>query len=310
MKKDRIFYIINEVNEGLSLSNNPRQISNLLLNVLTKVMNVDASWVRLEDAGSQAELLTVTRGLTGTQNKELQAPELRRVLDDRIGIGDMVIIPDISRDEALSSSTFVSSGFGCLVIVPLVTYQFRGILGTMWRVTKGFDADYAFLLMVIGNLVCSALERSALYERLVGRGEPETEAKYDIEEFEKLVALAERYSRATRLAIKEAVVRAKGNEGTMPPSLFLPAREGLGEEMDLLLPADELGAGNGDTGRPPEPGPMPSPELAAGTTAGAKDLSGQHERLMKAFIRLHRDISAGHGSAEGQNPGNSLKSKL
>jgi hypothetical protein len=300
MRKDSIFYIINEINEELSLSNNPRQICNLVLNVLTKVLNVDASWIRLEDAGSQAELLTVTRGLTGAQNQELQAPELRRVIDDRIGIGDLVIIPEISRDEALSSTTFVNSGFGCLVIVPLVTYQVRGVLGTMWRVTKGFDADFAFLLTVIGNLVCSTLERAALYERLVGRSEPEAETRYDIEEFEKLVALAERYSRATRLAIKEAVVRAKGSEGITPPSLAV-----FGEGVDLMLPEEGLGTGNGEEGRAAgsgpaaevtpggedgvgaEPGLMSSPDSAVVTTPGVNDPLASHERRMKAFIKLH-----------------------
>jgi hypothetical protein len=309
MRKDRIFYIINEVNEELSLSNNPRQISNLLLNALTRVMNVDASWVRLEDAGSQTELLTVTRGLTSAQNLELQAPELRSVLDDRIGVGDTVIIPDISQDEVLGSTSFVKYGFGCLVVIPLATYQLRGVLGTMWRITKGFDADYTFLLMVIGNLACSALERAALYERLAGRSETESEAKYDIDEFEKLVALAERYSRATRMAIKEAVVRAKGNEGAAPPSLIVPAPEDLGEGTAPPLPAGESGPGNVKEERPsvlePEPGPEAHEprdrEEEAGPEPGAIILASlpvraagdvddglaRHEQRMKAFARLH-----------------------
>jgi hypothetical protein len=297
MRKDRIFYIINEVNEELSLSNSPRQICNLVLNVLTKVMNVDASWVRLEDTSSQAEVLTVSRGLTGTQNQALQAPELRRVLDDRIGIGDLVIIPDLSRDEALISSTFVDSGFGCLVIVPLVTNQVRGILGTMWRITKRFDADYAFLLMIIGHLVGTSLERAALYERLQGRNEPEAGTRYDIEEFEKLVALAERYSRATRQAIKEAVVRAKGSEGAISPPLLV-----FGEGVDLALPDEGPEAGDGAEDRLSEvspahgaardragevrPGSTPSAEEAQGTPV-VKEPPGIHEKRMRAFIKLH-----------------------
>ena len=216
MRKERIFFVINEANEALSLSNRPRQILNLILNVLSKSLGVDAGWAHLTVAGNQEEAVAVSRGLTAAQMRELQVPGLRRVLEDRIGTGDLVVIPDLARDECLGVPTLIKAGFGSMVVVPLITGQWRGTLGAVWRTTKGFDTDCGYVMMVVGNLVCSALERAALYERLLGGTEPETGIKYDIEEFEKLVALAEQYSRATRLAISEAVVRAKGTENAAP----------------------------------------------------------------------------------------------
>jgi len=275
MRKDRIFFTINEINEALSVSNDPRQIINLALNVLSKVLNVDASWVYLADVSTQEEVLTVSRGITNAQTKELLAPELRRVLTDRMGLGDLAIIPDISHDEYLAGSSFVEAGFGSLVVVPLVTSRVKGILGTMWRVTKGFDTDFGFLLLVIGNLICSALERAALYERMRGGAEQEPEIKYDIEEFEKLVALAEKYSRATRLAIEEAVVRAKGTGNATPRSL-----EALGERMEALLSSTGE-TGDGGTGQPPGEGPAGQAAPVAGESPEL------HERRMKAFARHH-----------------------
>jgi hypothetical protein len=301
MRKDRIFFTINEINEALSSSNHPRQIINLALSVLSKILNVDASWVHLTNVGSQEEVLTTSRGLTSAQSQELLEPALRHVLNDRIGTGDLVIVPDISRDEYLSRSTFVKAGFGSLIVVPLMTYQIRGILGTMWRVTKGFDTDYGFLLMVIGSLICSALERAALYERLIGDAEPEPEVKYDIEEFEKLVALAEKYSRATRLAIEEAVVRAKGTESA---AAARPLAD-LGERVDRLLSGNGQGAGDG-TLEPSEEGPsagltqeqeagsgppeesIPPPEAGPKEVPAARDpLLELHERRMRAFKQNH-----------------------
>jgi GAF domain-containing protein len=276
MRKDRIFFTLNEINEALSASNDPRQIVNLALNVLSKVLNVDASWVYLADLSTQEEVLTASRGLSNAQTQELLAPDLRRILADRMGLGDLAIIPDISHDEYLAGSTFVEAGFGSLVVVPLVTSQVKGILGTMWRVTKGFDTDYGFLLLVIGNLICSALERAALYERMRGGAEQEPEIKYDIEEFEKLVALAEKYSRATRLAIEEAVVRAKGTGNVTPRSL-----EALGEKMEALLSGGTGKTGNGESGQPPEAGP------AGRAAPGAGESPEVHQRRMKAFARHH-----------------------
>jgi hypothetical protein len=274
MKKDRIFFIINETNETLSLSNYPRHIVNLVLNLLSKVMDVDASWVHLTAVSGEDPALLVSRGLNGAQGQELQSPGLRSVLEDRIGTGDLVVVPDLSRDGNLGSSSFAAAGFGSLVAVPLMTEQSRGVLGAMWRLTKPFDADYGFLLLVIGNLVCSALERAALYGRLLGQTEPEPEIKYDIEEFDRLVTLAEQYSRATRLAISEAVVRAKGEDGALPRHLAAP--DGGGE---LLLP-------NGVT---LEDAPE-LPRVTPGNGDGA-GVSDQHEQRMKAFARMHAALT-------------------
>jgi hypothetical protein len=296
MRKDRIFFVINEINEALSLSNHHKQILNLVLNVLTRVMGVDASWVHLADTGTRQEVLTTSRGLTIAQNEALLAPALRSVLEDRIGTGDLMIIPDLSRDEKLSASTFVAAGFGSLVAVPLLTTRMKGILGTMWRVTKSFDADYGFLLLIIGSLVGSALERADIYEQLLGQVEPEPGTRYEIEEFEKLVALAEQYSRATRLAMNEAVVRARGEECPGLQPLVPPVTA-------ELLPVELPGRGDGETGLPPEAaaeagdparsetasGPaavdIKSPEVSE--TPGAAGLSDSHERRMKDFARLH-----------------------
>lgn len=267
MRKERIFFIINETSEALSLSNRPRQVLNLVLNVLAKFLNVDASWVRLTGVANQEGVLTVSRGLTAAQARELLAPGLRRVLEDRIGTGDLAIIPEMSRDEGLGMSTFVRAGFSSMVVVPLITGQSSGTLGAMWRQTKAFDTDYGLLLMVVGHLVSAALERAALYERLTG-AEPEPDIKYDIEEFEKLVALAEQYSRATRLAISEAVVRAKGTDIAAPRPLEALAA-GMEPQPDMPGgPAD----GNGKQAVP-EAGPLL-----------------QHERLMQAFVKHHPKV--------------------
>lgn len=112
-------------------------------------------------------------------------PLFREVL----GLGNRIVIPNLSLDGAYGLSVFEKAGFCSLVAVPITTYKVLGILGAVDEKKRKFDNDIAQLLSVIASLVGVSLTKTNIMQKALPEktGEPadsnphiDTEIKLDI----------------------------------------------------------------------------------------------------------------------------------
>ena len=163
--KNDIFNAIRDVNETLSLTNEPGQLINMSLDTLSQVMEVECCWIQTIE-GAHRPSLAAERGLTPEMRAELAAMDTDRgFTGEVIGLGHRVIIPDISADGAHGLGSFREAGFKWLVAVPLMTYRVHGILGIASRKRKALRKETPELAMVIGGLIGAALNKSHLSQK-------------------------------------------------------------------------------------------------------------------------------------------------
>jgi hypothetical protein len=112
-------------------------------------------------------------------------PLFREVL----GLGNRIVIPNLSLDGAYGLSVFEKAGFCSLVAVPITTYKVLGILGAADEKKRKFGNDIAQLLSVIASLVGVSLTKTSIMQKALPEktGEPaepepriNTEIKLDI----------------------------------------------------------------------------------------------------------------------------------
>jgi len=237
MRKKRIYFIISEIVEALSLSNKPRQLLDTTLDTLMNIKNMHSCWIQLLLPEKNKLKLTTCRNFSRKMTRELNLLTSMNGINGYVfGLGDNVSISNLPNDTRFGLSSFVEAGLLSVAIVPLRTYHTRGILGVASRVRDYFDKDFIDVLLLTGNLVCAALDKADLYQRLEDRvSELEQGIKYETEEngekvagdneyeeamsdqetaisikgLEDLAGLAEEYHRKAHSAIKDAIVEAK-----------------------------------------------------------------------------------------------------
>jgi hypothetical protein len=240
MRKKRILSIINEIVEALSLSNKTRQLSDAALDSLMNIKNIHSCWIQLLLPEKNKLKLTAYRNFSKKMTGELNLLNSMNGIDSYVfGLGNNVSISNLPNDTRFGLSSFKEAGLFSVAVVPLRTYHTRGILGVASRVRDYFDKDFIDVLLLIGNLVCAALDKADLYQRLEDRvSELEQEIKYEakvngkevnadreyeettsdqettisIKGLEDLADLAEEYHRRAHSAIKDAIVEAKEME--------------------------------------------------------------------------------------------------
>ena len=108
-----------------------------------------------------------------------------------LGMGNRIVIPNLSLDGAYGLSVFEKAGFYSLVAVPITTYKALGILGAADEKKRKFSSDIAQLLSVIASLVGVSLTKTSIMQKALPEktgkpAEPEpyidTETKLDITE--------------------------------------------------------------------------------------------------------------------------------
>lgn len=169
-KTDKIFSIISEVNEVLSVSNEPQQLLDMILDTLFEVLKIDCCWVQLFSLESRKLWLAAYRGFTPDMKREIGSTDLEHSFAHQVaGLGHKISISDLSRDREYGLSSLSKTGLRSLVVVPLATYRIQGLMGIASLSKTRFPAEVSKLLMVIAGLVGTALSKADLYQRTLAR---------------------------------------------------------------------------------------------------------------------------------------------
>jgi len=237
MRKKKILFIISEIIEALSLSNKPHQLLDTTLDTLMNTKNIHSCWIQLLLPERNKLQLTAHRNFSKMMTKEINQMNSMNGIDGHVfGLGNSIHISDLANDTKFGLISFKEAGLLSVVMVPLRTYHTRGILGVASCVRDVFDKDFVDVLLLIGNLICAALDKADLYQRLEERvyefervlkyeanennraitadrefeevmSDPET--AMSIKDLKDLAVLAEEYHRRAHSAIKDAIVEAK-----------------------------------------------------------------------------------------------------
>jgi GAF domain-containing protein len=168
-KPDKILKIIREVNEAISLSNGNQNVLTTALDALTEVLKVKCCWVQLIRPQDQRLVLAAQRGFTGAMRWEISTSPTAQELGNRIAVyGHKIVVPHLSRQNAVDLKSFRMARLRSLVAVPMTTYRTSGVLGIASAREKRFGQDAAELLTVIAGMLGTALEKAELYERVAG----------------------------------------------------------------------------------------------------------------------------------------------
>jgi len=165
-KPDKIFRIISEINEAISLSNGNHNVLGTALDALAENFKVRCCWVQLFRPQDQRLVLAAQRGFTGAMRWELGTSAAAQDLGNRVAVyGHKIVVPHLSRQDAIDLKSFRMARLRSLVAVPMTTYRTSGVLGIASAREKRFGQDAAELLTVIAGMLGTALEKAELYER-------------------------------------------------------------------------------------------------------------------------------------------------
>ena len=164
IKTKSAFTAIREINEILSLTNEPGKLANTALDTLTQVLKVDCCWIQtISDRKNKELRLAAARGFTDEIRREINSMDLNHDFSEQIiGLGHKVVIPDLHNDGLYGLASFGNAGYRWLVAVPIMTYRVHGILGMASHNKKTLQKDTADLIMVIAGLIGNALSKAYL----------------------------------------------------------------------------------------------------------------------------------------------------
>jgi hypothetical protein len=172
IKTENVFSVIREINEILSLTNEPDKLVNTALDTLSQIMGIEGCWIQtIDDRKNQKLSLAADRGFTDEMKSEIAAMGLKHEFAGQIiGMGNKITIPDLNNDGAYGLGSFRKAGYKWVVAVPLMTYRAWGLLGTASKNKKLLDKDTSGLIMVIGGLIANAWSKAHLSDRSPRRG--------------------------------------------------------------------------------------------------------------------------------------------
>jgi len=169
-KRGKVFFIISAVSEVLSLSNEPQQLLDMVLDKLMVVLKIDCCWVQLLSLENNKLRLAAYRGFTLDMKRDISSMNTGHSFSNQvIGLGYEIIIPDLSHDKKYGLSSFTKAGLRSLVALPLGTYRTQGVIGIASRTKKRFRKGTVELLTIIAKLVGTALDKADLYQRTLAR---------------------------------------------------------------------------------------------------------------------------------------------
>lgn len=166
IKTESVFTAIKEINEILSLTNEPDKLVNTALDTFSQILDIECCWVQTINDREENELsLAADRGFSDDMRAEIAAMGLNSgFAGEIIGAGGKITIPDLNNDGVYGLDSFRAAGYRWLVAVPLMTYRAYGLLGTASKNKRLLDKDTAGLVSVIGGLIANALSK-ALFTR-------------------------------------------------------------------------------------------------------------------------------------------------
>jgi hypothetical protein len=164
IKTDAIFSVIREVNEILSLTNEPDKLVNTVLDTLAQVTGIECLWIQTTGEGKARILkLAAERGFSEAMKAEIRGMDMgHSFTGEIIGRGGKIIITNLNNDGLYGLDTFRTGGYRWLAAVPLMTYRANGILGAASRKKNLLEDETPELLMVVGGMIASALTKAYL----------------------------------------------------------------------------------------------------------------------------------------------------
>jgi transcriptional regulator with GAF, ATPase, and Fis domain len=180
IKTEKIFHIISEITEMLSLTNIPERIVDAALDTLSRALGTNCGWVQVITPGSNKLVLSAHQGFTPHIQDKMAAMDMNHPLvKDVIGIGTSVTIPDLNQDGNLGMSMFAEAGFITLIAVPIITYRVQGIMGVVYRTRKNFTKDDTDLVTAVASIMGLALNKSTSLKQIdtSRRGAKEAQSK-------------------------------------------------------------------------------------------------------------------------------------
>jgi hypothetical protein len=160
IKTEKIFHIISEITEMLSLTNIPERLVEDALDTLSRALGTNCGWVQVITPGSNKLVLSAHQGFTPHIQDKMAAMDLSHPLaKEVIGIGSSVTIPDLSQNGNLDMSMFTEAGFVALIAVPIMTYRVQGIMGIVYRTRKSFTKDDTDLVTAAASIMGLALSK-------------------------------------------------------------------------------------------------------------------------------------------------------
>jgi transcriptional regulator with GAF, ATPase, and Fis domain len=163
IRNQDILSAIREIGETLALTNEPRQLTQTVMDTLVGLFALDCCWLQLLDSENGGLSLEASRGFdAGIQNMMEAMDKAHQFAAGIVGLGNKVIIPDLKNDTQYEITAFEQAGYASLIAVPIITYRAHGILGFAYRKTRKFPSDFSGLLAVIANLIGMAINKSML----------------------------------------------------------------------------------------------------------------------------------------------------
>jgi signal transduction protein with GAF and PtsI domain len=183
IKTENVFSAIREINETLSLTNEPDKLVNTALDTFAQALKLDCCWIQTLGDRKQSRLtLAAERGFTPEIRAEIGAMDLGHSFSEQtIGLGHKIVIPDLSNDGLYGLPSFKTAGYRWLVAAPMMTYRAYGILGAASRNRRLPDKDTADLIMVIAGMIAAGLSKSYLAARPTEPEKPAEPASSPVE---------------------------------------------------------------------------------------------------------------------------------
>ena len=168
IRNTRVFSSITDINEALSLTNEPQTLLNTALDTLSDAMGVECCWIQTLHSRKHTLSFVANRGFTPEMQSEIKTMNPDNSFNEQIiGMGQKIVIPDLSNDGMYGLSSFREAGYKWLVAVPLMTYRVHGLLGMASRKKKQLQRETPDLALVIAGLIGSALNRSYLFQKTI-----------------------------------------------------------------------------------------------------------------------------------------------
>jgi len=172
-QETRLLSMISAVGEALSLSDEPQQLINLVLDKLLQVLAIDCCWVQLLDETSNQLMLAAHRGFTPEMIEEIASMKLGQSLTGRVAqSGQPIVIPDISADARHSLVSPNKAGMHSFTAIPLrAKGRILGVLGIASRRRAQPVVEDMELLTAIASQIGVALDKADLYQQIKQREE-------------------------------------------------------------------------------------------------------------------------------------------
>lgn len=205
IKNQRIFSTIRDINETLSLTNEPDKLIDMALDTLSRVLNIECCWIQTINLKKQTLSLAASRGFNRQIKQEMASVDISHSFGEQvIGLGHKIVIPNLSSDGVYGLSSFRAAGYKWLVAVPLMTYRVQGVLGIASRQKRRYHKEFAGLAMVVASLIGTALDKARLSRKSTV---PE----------ERVTVPREETDRPAKTTDEPPPAAKKPSDGTTPP---------------------------------------------------------------------------------------------